>query len=612
MHRSPSFVVLLVVAATPGAFADHLPGTLNFANVTTYRVVQTVPETSSNEKEVDFGDFDNDGDLDVVVANALADFGQRRNKLYRNDDGVFNEVSGDPAIPGFSGADVSRNAFFRDYDGDGWLDIIIVNDNNTGGDPGRTKIYMNQHPGGVFSHYTEEGLLRLGNGTGGAACSGVSIDADMDGDWDLYVGNYPNPSQDTMYFNQNKNPGFFTEVTATHVPGEPGGVLDYTVDVSSADMNGDGTLDLLISNHASSGNKLYYNNNNGNGSGVGDYSYSGSVQFLGTPGSNENSMEPGDFDSDGDMDFYWSNRVGAADRIFQNTGNDVNNKVVFTMTANLPPAVTGRVSRKATVSDLNDDGRVDIVVGAENGATSRPTVLRNTTVNGQISFIDWTPGDEFPNTSIHRGWHAAVFDSNGDGDPDIFFGGWFNEHLFENVASNESDENDLPGGRPHILPPVYNVDPLAVLGHALDAEVDLYLASGIGSGAFISIVLNGPDDYLLELLNSGGGVVDSSDRGGLAVEEAMQVNALAAGDYTIRITVLEAGPNDSIFDIDNDGTVGVIDLLILLGAWGKNPGHPADFDGDGAVGVLDLLALLGNWGPVSLENDYILEVLSRN
>ena len=148
-----------------------MPNTLNFANVTSDRIVWTVAETPSNEKEVDFGDFDNDGDLDVVVANAYSDFGQRRNKLYRNDDGVFNEVSGQPVIPGFSGPDVARNAFFRDYDGDGWLDIIIVNDNNTQGDPGRTKIYINQHPGNTFSHYTEEGIERLGNGTGGAACS---------------------------------------------------------------------------------------------------------------------------------------------------------------------------------------------------------------------------------------------------------------------------------------------------------------------------------------------------------------------------------------------------------------------------------------------------------
>ncbi len=64
------------------------------------------------------------------------------------------------------------------------------------------------------------------------------------------------------------------------------------------------------------------------------------------------------------------------------------------------------------------------------------------------------------------------------------------------------------------------------------------------------------------------------------------------------------------YDLDGDCTEGILDLLSLLAAWGKNPGHPADFDGDGSVGILDLLALLANWGGGA--NDYILEILSRN
>ncbi len=52
-------------------------------------------------------------------------------------------------------------------------------------------------------------------------------------------------------------------------------------------------------------------------------------------------------------------------------------------------------------------------------------------------------------------------------------------------------------------------------------------------------------------------------------------------------------------DIDGDGVVGVLDLLILLGAWGPCKSCedcPADLDGDCNVGVKDLLILLGNWG----------------
>ena len=56
---------------------------------------------------------------------------------------------------------------------------------------------------------------------------------------------------------------------------------------------------------------------------------------------------------------------------------------------------------------------------------------------------------------------------------------------------------------------------------------------------------------------------------------------------------------DVLGDLDGDGTVGVKDLLILLGEWGPCADCkdcPADLDGDCTVGVKDLLILLGNWG----------------
>ncbi len=78
------------------ALAGQLPGTLNFRNVTNARIVSTTAEQANNEKSVEFGDFDNDNDLDVVIGNSYSDFGTRINKLYRNDDGIFQEVTGAP------------------------------------------------------------------------------------------------------------------------------------------------------------------------------------------------------------------------------------------------------------------------------------------------------------------------------------------------------------------------------------------------------------------------------------------------------------------------------------------------------------------------------------
>ncbi len=55
--------------------------------------------------------------------------------------------------------------------------------------------------------------------------------------------------------------------------------------------------------------------------------------------------------------------------------------------------------------------------------------------------------------------------------------------------------------------------------------------------------------------------------------------------------------NQCPWDLDGDVSVGILDLLALLAAWGSDPGGSPDFDGDGTVGILDLLALLANWGP---------------
>ncbi len=61
----------------------------------------------------------------------------------------------------------------------------------------------------------------------------------------------------------------------------------------------------------------------------------------------------------------------------------------------------------------------------------------------------------------------------------------------------------------------------------------------------------------------------------------------------------EGTPGCCPWDLDGNSSVGILDLLALLAAWGTNPGGPPDFDGDGTVGILDLLTLLANWGPCS-------------
>jgi parallel beta-helix repeat protein len=51
------------------------------------------------------------------------------------------------------------------------------------------------------------------------------------------------------------------------------------------------------------------------------------------------------------------------------------------------------------------------------------------------------------------------------------------------------------------------------------------------------------------------------------------------------------------WDLNGDGLVNVVDLLIVIGSWGPCVDCPADFDDDGLVNVVDLLALIANFGP---------------
>ena len=69
------------------------------------------------------------------------------------------------------------------------------------------------------------------------------------------------------------------------------------------------------------------------------------------------------------------------------------------------------------------------------------------------------------------------------------------------------------------------------------------------------------------------------------------------GPYDLSFELLTSCAAPCPWDLDGSGDVGVNDFLLVLSAWGSDPGGPPDFDGDGDVGVTDFLELLRHWGP---------------
>ncbi len=110
------------------------------------------------------------------------------------------------------------------------------------------------------------------------------------------------------------------------------------------------------------------------------------------------------------------------------------------------------------------------------------------------------------------------------------------------------------------------------------------------------------------------GILNDDDRFGTSVTSLGDLDGDGVGDLAVGAEADDDGgenrgavwvlfldgvpaPGKCPWDLDANSTVGILDLLALLAAWGSDPGGPPDFDGDGTVGILDLLTLLANWGP---------------
>lgn len=141
---------IAIAAAVGGARVyaanDELPADLMLPAGRRYRDDGVASSTAYNFQGLtqggmgtDWGDYDNDGRVDLVVAT----FQQEPNSLYRDiGDGLFLEVGGPLGIAEATQPYVAWTAKFLDYDNDGWLDLFFTNghtqDNIAAVEPGRS------------------------------------------------------------------------------------------------------------------------------------------------------------------------------------------------------------------------------------------------------------------------------------------------------------------------------------------------------------------------------------------------------------------------------------------------------------------------------------------
>lgn len=305
--------------------------------------------------------------------------------------------------------------------------------------------------------------------------SNATADLDGDGDLDLLFVNYISDNVSVLF---NDGNGGFTAGTPVPVTNGPR-------QIKARDLDGDGDIDFLATNYA--GNNVTVALNNGNG-----------TFTAGTPvpvGSVPRGLGAADLDGDGDIDFvsvnYQSNNLS----VMINDGN-----ATFTQKAGSPLAV-GTRPVQMVITDLDGDGDRDLAV--TNNSNNNVSILIN---NGHAVFAARAP---VATGAGPRGITAG--DLDGDGDQDLvatdFGAGTVSVMLNKGGGGFKPATHFATGNNP------YDVK----LGD-LDGDRDLDM-----------VVSNSGSSSLTVLLNNGSGAFTPASGSPFAV--GVSPGGLSLGDF---------------------------------------------------------------------------------
>jgi hypothetical protein len=339
-------------------------------------------------------DVDGDGWDDVYVT-ALGG-----NKLYRNNrDGTFADST---AAAGLAGSGWPTGCGFADYDRDGDLDVFVSRyvkidlerlpqfgkdktceyrgiavQCGPRGLPGETDLLFNNDGNGRFTEVSERAGVSDPRGYFGL---GVAwFDANDDGWLDLYVANDSTPN----FLYQNQKDGTFKDIAfPAGAAVSEDGAEQGSMGIAVGDYNHTGRFSLFVTNFSEEYNNLFQNE----GTHFVDMAFrsktgASSLPYVGW------GTAFFDYDNDTHLDLIAVNghvypqldqaRLGASAGyrqrrlLYQNRGDGTFDEIA----ARYGSVLTAeRVSRGLAVGDLDDDGRLDVVINDLDGA---PQVLHN-------------------------------------------------------------------------------------------------------------------------------------------------------------------------------------------------------------------------------------------
>ncbi len=304
--------------------------------------------------DCDFGDLDNDGDMDLFHSTYGGAFGgQVPSRIFLNDgDGHFQEFN--PS--GFK----------------------LANQNIANGNPA------------IWCEGTQQTNTSNSNGVfADVATSSLDIDlGDIDGDFDIDVLHGDRQDRPRLFINRLEENGgtlSFRDRTGALFPsGYSDGNGHYEQEMG--DLDGDGDLDIYGLNWQAGGFNFNDVTLRNTGNGVFD-----NLTTLSASSSDDNEGDFLDYDNDGDLDLYVANFLGS-DKLYRNNHNG-SGEFSFTAlgsgTSGLAAhGVAGYSSLDADAADLDNDGDYD-VISAQDGAN--PIVYWKNTLNTPDTIAGYIP-----------------------------------------------------------------------------------------------------------------------------------------------------------------------------------------------------------------------------
>ncbi|HWS89584.1 MAG TPA: CRTAC1 family protein [Pyrinomonadaceae bacterium] len=312
---------------------------------------------------------------------------------------------------------------FFDYDGDGWLDIYLVNSGPADFykpiAPLKNALYRNNRDG-TFTDVTD----RAGVAGGTFGMGAAAADYDGDGKQDLYVTAY---GRNILY--RNNGDGTFADVTDRAGVAAPG----WSTQATFFDYDGDGKLDLFVSSfveYSAAGtifcgdNKVgrrYYCvprvfkprpshlfRNRGDGT-FADVSRESGI--AASPGKSFGAVAT-DVNNDGLTDLFVANDT-MPNFLFVNQGKGRFEEVGLPAGVAYSDAGAPRSGMGVDAADYDGDGWQDLFVA--NIDQELFSLYQN---QKDLTFVD-KPGEIGQATRLLSGWGLKFFDYDNDGDPDL-------------------------------------------------------------------------------------------------------------------------------------------------------------------------------------------------